>query len=597
MAPIRGLLSSVIVALALASQVTAAPSPDGWHHSTHSKRSVGKRGLEIETYNPPTSFETFGEGIPVPVDLRRDGSLESKARSFIAGRLGVDSANVQWRSGYQSGSEKRAYVRQAYKGIPFANAVANVAFKGESAVTFGSSFVKPKKIAATTPTVSVESVIPKIEAELNGKYNGHPTTVEYLARPDGTAALTHVIQIQNADENTWYEAFVDAHSGELLSITDFSAEAAYRVLPIQKQDLPEGLELLTNPHDTVASPQGWHYTSTGTTTTTAGNNVIAYKGTTSSLTSQSATGQVFDYTYDTSAAPSTTLNVNAARTNAFYVINKLHDIAYRYGFTEAAFNFQNDNFGKGGSGNDRVLMSVQDSSGTNNANFATPPDGQSGTCRMYIWTLTTPNRDGSLNNDIIVHEMTHGITNRLTGGGTARCLQTTESRGMGEGWSDALAEWTEQKSADIKDFVLAPYVTNNVKGIRAYPYSTSATTNPLRYSNVRGNTAVHSIGTIWANVLHQVYAALVAQYGWSPAAFTNPSGAEGNIVFAHLFFDSLAIQPCNPTFTTGRDAWIQADANRYGGANRCLIWKAFASRGVGVNAANYVDNFDVPAGC
>ncbi|TEB05106.1 metalloprotease [Coprinellus micaceus] len=554
MAPIRGLLSSVIVALALASQVNRCPF----------------------------------SGRLAPLDPQQ----EVGSGSFIAGRLGVDSANVQWRSGYQSGSEKRAYVRQALQRHSFCETPSpNVAFKGESAVTFGSSFVKPKKIAATTPTVSVES--------LNGKYNGHPTTVEYLARPDGTAALTHVIQIQNADENTWYEAFVDAHSGELLSITDFSAEAAYRVLPIQKQDLPEGLELLTNPHDTVASPQGWHYTSTGTTDDhrVPATTFIAYKGTTSSLTSQSATGQVFDYTYDTSAAPSTTLNVNAARTNAFYVINKLHDIAYRYGFTEAAFNFQNDNFGKGGSGNDRVLMSVQDSSGTNNANFATPPDGQSGTCRMYIWTLTTPNRDGSLNNDIIVHEMTHGITNRLTGGGTARCLQTTESRGMGEGWSDALAEWTEQKSADIKDFVLAPYVTNNVKGIRAYPYSTSATTNPLRYSNVRGNTAVHSIGTIWANVLHQVYAALVAQYGWSPAAFTNPSGAEGNIVFAHLFFDSLAIQPCNPTFTTGRDAWIQADANRYGGANRCLIWKAFASRGVGVNAANYVDNFDVPAGC
>ncbi len=52
---------------------------------------------------------------------------------------------------------------------------------------------------------------------------------------------------------------------------------------------------------------------------------------------------------------------------------------------------------------------------------------------MYIWTLTTPNRDGALQNDIIVHEFTHGITNRLTGGGTGRCLQTLEAGGMGEG--------------------------------------------------------------------------------------------------------------------------------------------------------------------
>jgi extracellular elastinolytic metalloproteinase len=106
----------------------------------------------------------------------------------------------------------------------------------------------------------------------------------------------------------------------------------------------------------------------------SGNNVVAYKSSQSSTTSQSATGLVFDYTYNTSQAPSTTLNVNAARTNAFYIINSIHDVAYRYGFTEAAFNFQTNNFGKGGSGNDRVLMSVQDSSGTNNANFATPPE-------------------------------------------------------------------------------------------------------------------------------------------------------------------------------------------------------------------------------
>ena len=41
----------------------------------------------------------------------------------------------------------------------------------------------------------------------------------------------------------------------------------------------------------------------------------------------------------------------------------------------------------------------------------------------------------------MIHEMTHGITNRMTGGGTGRCLQTTESGGMGEGWSDAMAEY------------------------------------------------------------------------------------------------------------------------------------------------------------
>jgi len=46
-----------------------------------------------------------------------------------------------------------------------------------------------------------------------------------------------------------------------------------------------------------------------------------------------------------------------------------------------------------------------------------------------------------MDNTLIVHEMGHGISNRMTGGGTARCLQSLESRSLGEGWSDALSEY------------------------------------------------------------------------------------------------------------------------------------------------------------
>jgi len=242
---------------------------------------------------------------------------------------------------------------------------------------------------------------------------------------------------------------------------------------------------------------------------------------------------VFNYTYDTSSPPSTANNLDAARTNAFYIINSVHDLTYRYGFTEAAFNFQNDNFGKGGAGGDRVRISVQDSSGKNNANFATPAEyvyhlfscstlltrnlvqRPVRFCKnVYLglyhrklqcvdfcfsgftdsrFAVLQPNRDGSLENDIVVHEMTHGVTNRMTGGGTGRCLQSTEGGGMGEGWSDAMAEcvidffaiadkleilifasrWTQQKSGVVVDYVMGDYVTNKPAGIRSHPYSTN----------------------------------------------------------------------------------------------------------------------------
>ncbi|KIK02143.1 hypothetical protein K443DRAFT_131974 [Laccaria amethystina LaAM-08-1] len=213
---------------------------------------------------------------------------------------------------------------------------------------------------------------------------------------------------------------------------------------------------------------------------------------------------------------------------------------------------------QGGAGNDRVLISLQDLSGANNATFAPPLCGQSGQCRMYIWTMTTPNRDGSLENEIIVHEMTHGIANRMTGGGTGRCLQTTEVGGMGEGWPDAFAEF--QESATITDYIMGAYVYKPA-GIRNYPY----TTNP--YSSIASLNEVH--------------------IRFSTTAATNPDGPGGNIVFLHLFIDALALQPCDPTFVSAREAWIQTDKNRYNGANKFLLWEAFASLGLGVNANNY----------
>ncbi|PPQ79236.1 hypothetical protein CVT24_007530 [Panaeolus cyanescens] len=591
------LLSSIVVALAYASASNAAPWPASTKFSTHHTREVGN-GLKVETFHPSSSFETFDTGIDHPLSKRDVFSLKDAAIAFAGSRLSMDHSAITFRSGFEGDVAHHAFLKQTHDGVPFANAVANVAFnKANKVVSFGSSFVKPKSIASSKPTLSPDQAITAAEKALDGKFNDHPPTLEYVVKADNTAVLTHVVQIENDETGAWVEAFVDAHTGELVSITDFVAKASYRVLPVQKEILTEGFETVSNPADTAASPNGWHNTGSGDSTTTSGNNAVAFKGSSSATSSQTSSGLNFVYTQNPSQAPTVQANIDAARVNAFYIVNTIHDITYRYGFTESAFNFQTNNFGKGGSGNDAVTVSVQDSSGTNNANFATPADGQPGRMRMFLWTLTSPQRDGALENDIIVHENTHGVSNRLTGGGTGRCLQTTEAGGMGEGWSDAMADWTEKTSSAVPDYVMGQYVTNKSAGIRTHPYSTSASVNPLRYSSIQKLNEVHDIGEIWANILHNVYAALVAARGFSTTARTDPSGTEGNVVYLHLFLDAMALQPCNPTMLTARDAWIQADVNRYGGANKCTLWKAFASRGLGTNAANHADGTSVPSGC
>ncbi|KAJ7436197.1 Fungalysin metallopeptidase-domain-containing protein [Mycena latifolia] len=558
--------------------------------------NLARRTSTSGAYFPPSTYQTFEGGIGLPL-LRRDGSLAETAAAFVESQLKVNSSTIKFKSGYSGDVAQYAYIKQQHNNISFANAVANVAFKNGKVVSFGNSFVKPSSIAPSSPTISIESAISMAEKTLDGTYNKIPTVLEYLVEPDSSASLVYVIQVQNHDKKTWYEAFVDAHSGKFVSSIDLVSNAVYRVLPIYKQDLTEGFELLENPQDPFSSPLGWHNDGTTATNDTSGNNALVYYDQTlTNTTVQSAPGLVFNYTQDPSISPSEKMNPDAARTNVFYILNTMHDMAYKYGFTEAAFNFQQTNLQGVGQGGDRVLASVQNSLGIDNANFATPPDGQSGQMNMYLWDITDPMRDGALENDIVVHETTHGITNRMTGGGTGRCLQIVESGGLGEGWSDAMADWTEQVSAPISDFTLGSYVNGGV-GIRSKPYSTNSTINPYTYSTLLELGEVHDIGEVWANMLHNVHAALVDAHGLSKTARTDPSGSKGNVIFLHLFIDALALQPCQPDFLQARDAIIQADHNRYAGSNKCLLWKAFASRGLGFNAVDYTDDFSVPSGC
>ena len=55
------------------------------------------------------------------------------------------------------------------------------------------------------------------------------------------------------------------------------------------------------------------------------------------------------------------------------------------------------------------------------------------------------------------------------------------------------------------------------------------------------------MGEVWANMLHIVYAALVSAFGWTKDSTVDPTLPQGNVVFFHLLFDALLLQPCNPT--------------------------------------------------
>ncbi|KAL0569434.1 hypothetical protein V5O48_012538, partial [Marasmius crinis-equi] len=467
-------LKLVLVAICTLSGVAAFSSSK---HSTHRFRNISST-LQFEDFDPEPKFETFGSGVEHPTFSVQDATLEERALQAVKTRLNIGDNAVGFISGHEGDVASYAYVRQMQNGVPFANAVANVAFNKENKlVAFGSSFVNANNIPSSQPKIGAAKAVAVAEQLLDGKLELPKTTLEYLVQGDGSVALTHVMQIRNKAQGTWFNAFVDAEKGRLLSVTDFVAQSSYTVLHFQKEYPTEGFSVERDPQDPNSSPEGWH--STSHDSVQRGNNVISYKGIdvagiglTETTTKESSADLNFNYTADlnnTAKAQS----VDAARVNAFYLVNALHDIWYQYGFTEVAYNFQVNNFGKGGKGNDRVKVSVQDSGGSNNANFATPPDGQAGMMRMFLWTKDSVKyRDGALENDVVVHEYTHGLTNRLTGGGTGKCLQSLEAGGLGEGWSDAMADWSEKTSSAVPDYKMGEFVQFG-PAIREYPYSTS----------------------------------------------------------------------------------------------------------------------------
>ncbi len=149
--------------------------------------------------------------------------------------------------------------------------------------------------------------------------------------------------------------------------------------------------LVVNPSDVTYSPFGWHDTdglAGDEYTITYGNNVYAGEDIDNDdilgYSPDGGAGLDFNFPYDSLVGVQG--NLDAVITNLFYMNNMMHDIWAYYGFDEESGNFQETNYGGSGLGQDQVYAQAQDGSGTNNANFGTPPDGMNPSMQMYLWT-------------------------------------------------------------------------------------------------------------------------------------------------------------------------------------------------------------------
>ncbi|MEQ7007687.1 M36 family metallopeptidase [Actinopolymorpha sp. B17G11] len=272
--------------------------------------------------------------------------------------------------------------------------------------------------------------------------------------------------------------------------------------------------------------------------------------------------------------------------NVFSYCASMHDALYLLGFREADGNFQRNNLGRGGRSGDAVLALVHPGVVWGTANMATPADGSAP--RMNMGLVASTQRHTALDSDVVYHEYTHGLSNRLVGGPMDdTSLDAIQSGGMGEGWSDFVA------CSLLGKTVVGDWVVDRATGIRRHPYTedypgTYAELGSPRYIQV------HDIGELWCAVLMSLARRL------------------GRAETLQIVVDGLKLTAANPSMLAARDATLLAarqlsvargDNDEAAAGLVHSAWEVFARYGMGPGArtdgpqlTGIVADFEPPPG-
>ena len=262
-----------------------------------------------------------------------------------------------------------------------------------------------------------------------------------------------------------------------------------------------------------------------------------------------------------------------------------------------------------------VAGQLPDGGHIDNANMATPPDGTPPRMQMYLFHepgTAFPNEDpfiasnGGDEADVVYHEYTHGLSNRLVvDANGVSTLGNVQAGSMGEAWSDwyAMDYLVDQglfrdTSADGQ-IRIGQYVGWGNDLIRTQPLdcpvgSTSSAcpgtpgAGPGGYTygdfgKISGQPEVHADGEIWGETLWDLRDAL------------------GSRLSENLVTRAMELSPANPSYLDMRNSILQADMAVRQGRDQDTIWHVFAHRGMGFFAGSVdgddaapVEDFSMP---
>ena len=542
--------------------------------------------------------------------------LREHAALFGHGPDALDRARVKRDSTARHNGVRTVVWEQQLDGIPVFDGlfIAHTTRNGELD-SLSSQFVRDPDGAAARGMpdwatkkaklpISQEMAQTIAARNLGGESRALSAKLLWLPMSAEAMRLAWEVHVKAQPGGDLYRLLIDAETGDIVirhARTFYLSDVTYNVFargspapmsPALPSPLTNQAPFLSQTRVTIAalstnaSPIGW---ISDADSETRGNNVDAHLDRNADdepdlPRPQAGPGRVFDFPADLTRSPKT--YGEAAVVNLFYWCNWMHDRLYEFGFDEGAGNYQKDNFGRGGEDNDAVIANAQDGADVNNARFFPAPDGIAGRIEMFIFDGPDPARDGDFDAEVILHEYTHGLTDRVVGGG-AQIYQLV-TVGLAEGWSDfyVLSMLTDDSNLDATyteggyaTYQLFGMTQNYYYGIRTYPYTTDISKNPLTFKDTDPNQISsypnvprspihpfnpsaadepHRAGEIWCNTLWQVRANLIRKHGF-------PAGRD---LTMQLVTDGLKYSPPNPTFLQARDAIFQADRLLTGGANQ-----------------------------
>ena len=563
--------------------------------------------------------------------------VKANRTAFGLSRAAIRSLKLRRDYRDVTGTHHLSFVQRS-KGIPvFGNGlIAHVAKDGRLVGFTGSPLTslaglptaKPALSAASARSAAISDAGGRATVQAAKRLAGAQASTRFAGgdraslvwfRTTGGTVLAWQTQVRPAPGQL-YTSVVDARSGRVLyrdSLVDNETALVWENYPgaprggtqrrvtLPRRWLPKGSVVLQGRNAHVFTDVDDNNAASATEEvrpSSPGRFEYRFTPFQSTITGMSCT-TAFPCSWDPNLRNSWRVNAAQNATQVFYFINKFHDhlAASPIGFTAAAGNFEGvDAVDAQPLDGANTANGLPDGSHVDNANMATPPDGQAPTMQMFLFHQPGAPfgfeqgddpfiaSNGGDEADVVYHEYTHGLSNRLivdaNGNST---IGNVQAGSMGEAWSDwyAMDYLVSQRrivdTAQPGDLRVGDYVGAGRDLIRTQPLdcpvgSTAPKCPGLQgkpggytygdFGQIVGQPEVHADGEIWGETLWDLRRAI------------------GSRAARSLVTRAMELSPANPSFLDMRNAILQADAVQ-GGRRSARIWRVFANRGMGYFAS------------